>query len=501
MNDVFRNLNSNFMKPSFKSPKSTSTFRKHDDNIHIYHRSIIVSFNNMPPIYCKGDLVYKYFPQHGWFWGEVTKIDCQNNRKYYYEIKYSDGDDEVITERMLAEIYKKARDKIKANELMAKLSSFVEQFRDDPSVKEIALGPLCQRLIEIVQEIHETNHIVINIKPEKLLVNGDFLMSPPSVKSDTIISTDHLAKSIQFSDFGLITSFVGTKNDPTSQVQGTPLYASLNVHALQTPSRRDDVYAMLYVIGEIVLRIDDLVKSKSDNQTDTATQSYLPWSQAANDADIEKAKLEQMNSIKSPYFALMPTKQIAEQLFKAHLLMHATRFAAEPNYRKIKNLLRDVRIPVSTAPLSGHSNCTREIEKLVVGAFVESYETLNHPKMAAFTNLPATIENVEAEVGPLKGMTITHACTHDIENLPSGITIPVSESCVDRYEPIDRTSLNHQAAVENVEPEPLVENAILHARTSDIENLPSDLEIEIMRLQLERLTLNEQDIASNEVSV
>ena len=94
----------------------------------------------MPPIYCKGDLVYKYFPQHGWFWGEVTKIDCQNNRKYYYEIKYSDGDDEVLIERMLAEIYKKARDKIKSNELMAQLSSFVEQFRDDPSVKEIALG-------------------------------------------------------------------------------------------------------------------------------------------------------------------------------------------------------------------------------------------------------------------------------------------------------------------------------------------------------------------------
>ena len=316
-------------------------------------------------------------------------------------------------------------------ELMAQLPSLVGLVRHVRSVKEIALGPLCQRLIDIVQAIHKTRHILIDIKPDNLMIDGNFsLPSATVVKSKTILSTDDLAQSIRLVDFGLIKSVIGTsgthmENMPTSQVQGTPLYASLHVHDLQSPSRRDDVYAMLYVIGEIVLCIDNLLQSKSDMGTDTASPSYFPWSHETSDAAIGKVKEEQMKSIQSRYFASMPNKTIAELLCKAHQLMHDTDFVKKPDYDAVKTLVSHIRIPVP-APLSSITSSAASKKRtqngpstipLVVSGTVEpSAQLRRSTRQSSMEHVSDTVRGVATVDGATRPSKIMKSTTEVVES-------------------------------------------------------------------------------------
>jgi hypothetical protein len=44
-----------------------------------------------------GTQVYKNFPSQGFYWGEIT-VSKQNANGLYYEVEYSDGDVENITD-------------------------------------------------------------------------------------------------------------------------------------------------------------------------------------------------------------------------------------------------------------------------------------------------------------------------------------------------------------------------------------------------------------------
>jgi hypothetical protein len=48
-------------------------------------------------VYSVGTQVYKNFPGHGFYWGEIT-VSKHDKDGFYYEIDYSDGDLETITD-------------------------------------------------------------------------------------------------------------------------------------------------------------------------------------------------------------------------------------------------------------------------------------------------------------------------------------------------------------------------------------------------------------------
>jgi hypothetical protein len=49
-------------------------------------------------VYPLGTQVYKKFPGHGYYWGEVTVSKHDKDCSFYYEVEYSDGDLEQITD-------------------------------------------------------------------------------------------------------------------------------------------------------------------------------------------------------------------------------------------------------------------------------------------------------------------------------------------------------------------------------------------------------------------
>ena len=237
-------------------------------------------------------------------------------------------------------------------ELLDILPSFVQQYRaSHPSMKEMAFGQVCTQLIHIVESIHQSKHILLDVKPDNLMISKNFTLGV-FAKSKTKITTDYLATSIRLVDLGLLKSIMGptgshTENVPASEVQGTPLYSSLHVHNLQTPSRRDDVYAMLYVIGELILRVSGILDGKpAPYGSGTKSASYFQWSQEKSDAAIGKIKAEEMKSIKSAYFSSMPNTTIAKILFSAHQQVHDTNFAQKPNYDLICTALSNIKIPI-----------------------------------------------------------------------------------------------------------------------------------------------------------
>ena len=242
-------------------------------------------------------------------------------------------------------------------ELLDVLPSFLEQCRaahQPKSIQEIALGPVCTQLIRMVEAVHQSKNILLDVKPDNLMICNNF--TPPAIdKSKTTISTEDLAASIRLVDLGLLKSITGTtgshtENIPASEVQGTPMYSSLNVHKLQTPSRRDDVYAMLYVVGEVILRVNSILHDTSAPYgAGTKSASYFPWSQERNDAAIGKVKEKQMKSVDSSYFSSMPNKSIAGILFSAHQQAHDTKFSQKPNYDTICTLLSNITITIPTS--------------------------------------------------------------------------------------------------------------------------------------------------------
>eukprot|EP00538_Stauroneis_constricta_P000950 CAMPEP_0119555038 /NCGR_PEP_ID=MMETSP1352-20130426/7368_1 /TAXON_ID=265584 /ORGANISM="Stauroneis constricta, Strain CCMP1120" /LENGTH=301 /DNA_ID=CAMNT_0007601733 /DNA_START=137 /DNA_END=1039 /DNA_ORIENTATION=+ len=171
-----------------------------------------------------------------------------------------------------------------------------ELLRESKSGK-VSFGPVAAQLLKCVQSIHENRHIVVDIKPD------NFMLAPavPSpgfptqkragrTKGKTASAAagskaQQLAGRIRILDLALVQPIASVSkshrpNEDKSSIAGTPLYSSINVHQGQTPSRRDDIEALAYVIAEMLMQLsaggDASIK--------------LPWSNAKSDEEIGSMK-------------------------------------------------------------------------------------------------------------------------------------------------------------------------------------------------------------------
>lgn len=196
-------------------------------------------------------------------------------------------------------------------------------FQNIPSThyKTIEVGSIASRLIDLIEAIHDTQRLFVDVKSENFMIAHD-TTTPSTQKSSTstrkksIPSNQQLANRIRMIDFGLVEPIKDYSNKhrvdnyPNGQVVGTPTYASLNVLSGHTISRRDDLESIGYVILELLLQIMDFDRNKkfvSSRSSDDSLirrnaahvdMNVLPWSNAGAKSDDEIYSLKK-NAMKN----------------------------------------------------------------------------------------------------------------------------------------------------------------------------------------------------------
>ena len=121
-----------------------------------------------------------------------------------------------------------------------------------------------------------------------------------------------MANNIRLIDFGLVERYSEMASSshredayPSAQLVGTPTYASLNVMGGHTPSRRDDLEALGYVICELILLLVQSDggggggrKRKGKSRSSGDLEDVLPWSTAKSDEELYQIKQEEMDKSK-----------------------------------------------------------------------------------------------------------------------------------------------------------------------------------------------------------
>ena len=166
----------------------------------------------------------------------------------------------------------------------------------------ISVGPIFARMVELLQSIHDIRLLFVDVKPDNFMLA---FSASNSSRAQASVSAEEVAKNLRIIDVGLIERYEEmssnkSKNShrsdlyPDAQMVGTPNYASLNVMGGHTPSRRDDLESLGYVLSEIILmfrHLDTVVGKGGDiKEKSMDFSALLPWSHGKSDEDIYRLK-------------------------------------------------------------------------------------------------------------------------------------------------------------------------------------------------------------------
>jgi serine/threonine protein kinase len=220
--------------------------------------------------------------------------------------------------------------------------------------RTIALGPIIDALVTIFEAIHKTGHLILDVKPDNIMVATTMDARQQQQQQQQPVSpSERLAARIRLVDFGLVKTFMGAnghkENVPSADIQGTPLYASLHQHAHQAASRRDDMEALLYVIGDLFLTLQGLAQKTQPPYGRGDRASFLPWSEEMSDAALGAKKKTIVENKKSVYYKSMPTK-VASALFAATQMVQKCEYSQKPRYNELKQCLAaiELELPASS---------------------------------------------------------------------------------------------------------------------------------------------------------
>ncbi|CAB9497595.1 kinase I isoform alpha [Seminavis robusta] len=216
---------------------------------------------------------------------------------------------------------------------------------------QIGIGPIGEQLLTCVQVFHDKKHVLVDIKPENFMLAYNDHNQKKTKKKESV--AEGLAGKLRVLDLGLVQNFKTAEghrpDEGISEIVGTPLYSSLNLHSNHTPSRRDDVEAIGYVIAELIIRLVAAQNGQADNYEKRGCDipSYLPWSQEKSDAAIGKVKEKQVNDIKSQFYKRMgDDKATAKTMMAFFEAAQDIKYKAEPDYEKFRELLSTLVVSV-----------------------------------------------------------------------------------------------------------------------------------------------------------
>jgi len=152
---------------------------------------------------------------------------------------------------------------------------------------------LGQQILKRVEYIHSMGLVHRDIKPDNFLMDKH--------------------EKLYIIDFGLCKKYIKNdvhiENKQTSKIIGTPIFASVYVHNLNQPSRRDDLESMLYVLLDLHL-------------------GTLEWKNCENYDEIKEKKQN-----------LLETDYLPEQFKKFLIYVRQLNYAEKPDYRYLMDLL------------------------------------------------------------------------------------------------------------------------------------------------------------------
>lgn len=181
-------------------------------------------------------------------------------------------------------------------------------------VTSIDLGPIATTLISHMEAFHAMRLLFVDVKADNFMLAPEHSAPSGSTKKKGRKSTSSssasqlLADRIRLIDFGLVEKYRdlsrgGHREDahPDAQFVGTPEYASINVLGGHTPSRRDDLEAVGYVLADILIRaVRYGTGTKSGSNTGSKKQQQqqqmdiFPWSSCQSDEDVLNLKLAEV---------------------------------------------------------------------------------------------------------------------------------------------------------------------------------------------------------------
>jgi len=193
----------------------------------------------------------------------------------------------------------------------------------------IDFGSIAAKLLQCIQAVQERKVVVVDIKPDNFMLTCD--------KGKGSTDAKKLASRIRLLDLALVKPWKSIEshreNEGTSGVAGTPLYASINVHNGETPSRRDDFESIGYVIAELIMK---LVAGDPSVQ--------LPWSNGNSDEAIGRMKEENMNDPNSIFFQQLGSKAVVKIISEYMDEVRSYTFKKTPDCDSLIHILSKLKI-------------------------------------------------------------------------------------------------------------------------------------------------------------
>lgn len=236
----------------------------------------------------------------------------------------------------------------------------------------IAVGPLFVRMFEHVQAFHTMGHVFVDVKADNFMLtkkgaptSASSKKPPPgnnkrsaasSPSSPSLRHAQQLADRIRWMDLALARKYrnhltgngAHVENLEGQTLVGTPLYCSLHAHEGATLSRRDDVFAILLVLSELVIRLqaalDQTTESYQPNHQNQFP-SFLPWANESSLAILGTRKKELVLDPKSELYGRMPSN-VASHMYQWLMQAHNLAYVKEPPYEDWKTDMQSLSIPI-----------------------------------------------------------------------------------------------------------------------------------------------------------
>jgi len=238
----------------------------------------------------------------------------------------------------------------------------VAETANSSTSSSIHIGPIATRLIRLMEAVHETQHVFIDVKPENfMLATTSATATKSQSRSKTTKKTTSpspslalaLAERIRMIDLGLMESSKDVMKNkhrmnqfPNGQVVGTPVYASLNVLNGHTVSRRDDLEACIYVLIEFILALQHV--DACNGKKTMEDLALLPWTKAKSDEEIKVMKERAMDD-KGEIWSMIANN--GNEALKGGIksifdLVRGLEFKEKPDYDALCGLVAELKVKV-----------------------------------------------------------------------------------------------------------------------------------------------------------
>lgn len=231
-------------------------------------------------------------------------------------------------------------------ERMAAPFSEVPSLLRASSARSARLGEVAAAMVRCVQAVHERRYLLVDVKPENfMLASGD----------------GDAAARVRSVDLGLAESFHdvslgGHRADVGAVFAGTPLYASVRASRGSTPSRRDDLEALAYVVVETVLT---LVERRA------ASEGALPWSGGSSDEEILQIKEDTVDPDGDGYAAFFGrvraggNDEAADVVAECLAYVRGLKYKEKPDYDHLVRLMRRLNVYTGDEEQTQHAKPRR----------------------------------------------------------------------------------------------------------------------------------------------